>query len=110
MRLLAVLAAAAAVSTGCGAEPLSLADEGEVARVVGQISFYCPHSDAPARPAPPHIVDGVERLIAIHDNDPDALYLEGSEEETSMSDLLKDMERQLRWCDPRIADRVKREL
>ena len=79
-------------------------------RAMGQISFYCPHDAAPKRPAPPAIVEGVEQLIEIHRKDPEALYLAGTEEESSMSRTLQLAERQVRWCDPRLADRIKREL
>ncbi len=95
--------------SSCGSEPLSDADENAVIRAVGDISFYCPHAAAPKRPAPPHIVRGVERLIAIHHKDPDALHLAYHEEEKStMSEVLRGAERQVRWCDPRLADRIER--
>jgi hypothetical protein len=104
------VAGAAIALAGCGGEPLSEPDEQAVARAVGDISFYCPHAAAPERPAPTHIDRAVERLISIYRKDPDALHMEGHEEETSITRVMELAERQLRWCDPRIADRVKREL
>ena len=108
--LFVVLPLAAGIAlAGCG-EPLSESDEQAVARVVGNISFYCPHAAAPERSAPTRIVRGVERLVSIYHKDPDALYNEGNEQELSMTRVMELAERQLRWCDPHIADRVKREL
>jgi hypothetical protein len=106
-----MLAVAAAMLVGCGSEPLSEADDMEVRRFVADLSYYCPHAAAPERPAPPRIVRGVDRVIAIHRKDPDAIFNdEHDEERQPMSDVLEGAERQVRWCDPRLADRVKREL
>jgi hypothetical protein len=106
----ALAALAAAALAGCGDEPLSRADENAVSRATGDISFYCPTDAAPERPAPPHIVRGVDRVIAVYRKDPDALYESGTEYERPISDLVEGLERQVRWCDPRLADRMKEEL
>jgi hypothetical protein len=106
--VVAVLAALA----GCGDEPiLSDKDDMTVTVALGDLSFYCPHPRAPERPAPPRIVRGIEAIIAIHDKDPDAIFNHTHDEERApMSEVLEGTEEQVRWCDPRLADRLKREL
>lgn len=104
------VAVAAAAATGCAEEELSVTDDKSVRAATGAISYYCPHAAAPKRPAPPEIIRDVDVLIAIHDANPDAVFMEGQEEEKTMTRVLELAERQVRWCDPRTADRMKREL
>jgi hypothetical protein len=103
-RLAGALVVLAAV--GCGEQELSRGDNAAVSRVDGDISYYCLH-----RLFPEVIPTGVDRIIAIHREDPDAIH-ESGESRRTMREVLEDAARNLRRnnCDPKLAARIEREL
>lgn len=93
---------------GCGGEPLSREDELDVAAAVGNLSFYC----SELRLFPKEAPKDVDRLIAIYQKDPDAIYQEGHEEDQTMRGVLEAVARNLarKRCDPGLAKRIRRAL